>query len=639
MKVPFWELGRPVDEVFAIDGWTIPAIIAQRSVADSDKAVFSLKQGSAYRDITWRTLGHEVSVITLGLRAMLGLSAQTRIAIIGKTSLDWVYCDFAVLSAGCVTVGIYDTNSSYEIAHSLAVTESSAVIVETADGLTRVLDALGDDTLVRACILMDESPIPEHSAVPVIRLSEIRRRGAECLAADAQEFARCAESVDPAQPARIIFTSGTSGPPKAALFTHRGWLTAAEQSVFRYPEMRHVRHRSVALLSIAHVSSAMTTEVVPLISELQPHFDPGNEVLADLIRDVRPNFLALTPRFFQKLAVQILLSNKEWSRWRRATYGAAMWVGLRVIEKRWAKRKSGYLLRLTLSASRRYLFRPMLAAIGMDQILRAQTGSAMYAESVASLWAVWGVDVRQSYGLTETAGAITYQQEPFPSPNDIGNRLLQQPDTEVELADDGEILFRSPMLFECYLNNPVATATALSGGWFHTGDLGEWDEWGALKLIGRKNDAFNTAGGKTINPSEVERPVYLSPYIARVVVYGSGEKYITALIEPDFEAIRDGLPVDDLTKLSEQELRSDLRLRELISDEIQKANRHLARVEQIKDFVIPPYPLDSVPDALTASGKLRRSIIHEHFGVLLKSMYSTDEEDLINDATRGARRS
>jgi long-chain acyl-CoA synthetase len=391
----------------------------------------------------------------------------------------------------------------------------------------------------------------------------------------------------------------------------------------------------VSFLSIAHVAAAMQAEIAPLVSRLVPHFAPPKTELIDVFRGVRPNVLGMTPRFFQKIAVKLAVAQESGSALSRALHRYGMRIGRRIVHKRWEGKPVSLHERIVLKFLQRTIFRRLLATVGFDRVRRAQTGSAMMPVEVAALWAVWGVDIREAYGLSEAACAVAYQLEEFPRSGTIGKLIPGQVDTELELASDGEILFKSPMVFSGYWNAPEATAKALREGWFHTGDIAERMPDGNLRLIGRKNDAISTAGGKTINPAEIENELKLSPYISEAVVFGHGEKYLAALVELEFASVLAWAKERGQVAACYSDLADLAEVAELIEREVQAANGKLGRALQIKKFRILPMPLDQVEGALTSAKKIKRRVVQEQFHELLELMYDRSENRILAARLRG----
>jgi len=625
----FWESG-PAVEAAQVAGWTIPEIVLRRMQREPGRVVYAVPEGTGYRRVSWGDFGQMVAEAAAGF-ASLGIADGDRVAIMGDACLDWVVSDYGVIAARAITVGIYQTSSVHEVAHILADCRPRAFIAHKPEHLEKAIVAAAGGHRPELFILLEGPPPPATMAEGsrVLTFAEVRQRGREVLAADASRFETMVATLRPEDPVRIVYTSGTTGRPKGAVYQHSNWMLVGEQWVLRFPAIREAEIKTIAFLSPSHVSPAMLIEIAPLVSRLVPHFAPPGAALTDVFKVVRPHLIGMTPRFYQKLAVQLALAQNALPQPMRTLHRWAMRLAMRAVHGKWNGKPADPLTVAAVGFARRYLFKPLLATVGMEQVQRAQTGSAVMPVEVAALWASWGIDLREAYGITEAAFAITYQPDPFPRPGNIGRPLTPQPGTEVKLAEDGELLVRSPMVFAEYWENPEATAKALIDGWYYSGDLAEWTEHNDLRLIGRKNDAISTAGGKTINPAEIENELKLSPYICEAVVVGAGEKFLTALLEMEYETIaawaRDkGISFDSYAQLAERP-----EVRQLLEREVDQANGTLGRVQQVKKFCILPESLEQVPEALTSGRKVKRRIVGERYKSMIESMYDRSETDLL----------
>jgi long-chain acyl-CoA synthetase len=311
---------------------------------------------------------------------------------------------------------------------------------------------------------------------------------------------------------------------------------------------------------------------------------------------------------------------------KRAAYGLAMKAGRRHAKARW-EGTAGFSLPYLLS--RILVFKPLLEQLGLDRLELAISGGAPLPPETAALWQIWGVDLVEIYGQTEQAGAIiSGQQGPFPRPGNVGTVA---PGWELRLGDGGEILVRGPHQFAEYLNNPEATREVKGAdGWLRTGDVGEFRN-GMLRLVDRARDFIVTAGGKTLSPSYIENLVRCSPYVAEAMVIGHGRKYVTALVEIDYDAVADWARSRDVAYTGFTSLAGHAQVRKLIEGEIEKANASLARVEQVKSFRILPKALDPEEEGepMTPTRKVKRALMLERFRELVESMYDDREERLV----------
>jgi len=359
-----------------------------------------------------------------------------------------------------------------------------------------------------------------------------------------------------------------------------------------------------------------------------PHFGEHSEDLATTLFETAPSVLFTVPRYLQKFAAHVLLGIHNSSGIKRRTAELAMKLARGHAQRRWSG-ASGFAQDTLYRACRAGVFAPILNKLGFDRLeLVICAGAPLPAQTMA-LWQMLGVNVVEMYGQTETAGGIICgQRGPFARPGDVGTAPLGW---QVKLAGDGEVLVKSPDLFEAYWNNPEATR-AIKGedGWLRTGDIGEWCD-GALRLVDRARDFIVTSGGKTISPSFIENILRTSPYVAEAIVFGDGRNYLTALIEIEAETVSDWARSHDVPYTGFTSLATNADVVRLIGAEIERANGELSRPEQIKDFRILPKALDPEEEGepITPTRKVKRHLMYERFKTLVDAMYDDREQRLI----------
>jgi long-chain acyl-CoA synthetase len=425
----------------------------------------------------------------------------------------------------------------------------------------------------------------------------------------------------------MCYTSGTTGHPKGALVAHGKHLAATANIVDHYPTLAQKDHRTVAYLPLCHVLGRDVAVTLPLISRLVPHFGESPEDLPSTLFESAPTVLFTVPRYLQKFASQVLLGIVNSSKAKRAIADLAMGFARGHAKRRWSGQASPA-QQLIYRACRSGVFLPILNKLGFDRLELVICAGAPLPPETMALWQMLGVNLVEMYGQTETAGGIiSGQRGPFPRPGDVG---IAPTGWEIRLDESGEVLVRSPDLFDGYWNNADATH-AIKGedGWLRTGDIGEWRN-GALRLIDRARDFIVTSGGKTISPSFIESIVRASPYVTEAVVFGHGRKYLTALIEIDADTVADWARGHDVPYTGFTSLATSADVKRLIAAEIERANVELARAEQIKDFRILPKALDPEEgEPVTPTRKVKRHLMYERFKALVEAMYDDREERLI----------
>jgi long-chain acyl-CoA synthetase len=605
---------------------TAPGVLAERARTTPDAVAFRSKHLGLYRSRTWREYAALVARCARGLQA-LGLAAGERVAIMGDACEEWLVADLGAQAAGAITYGIYPTSSASELEYQLRDGGAVLFVAENQEYVDKVLPLLGRLPALRTVLVIDDSAMFAYQDKRITRWRDLM------VSAPEGSLEALAAKLDPSAPAFIVYTSGTTGAPKGALVSHGAHLAAAANLLEHYPTLAEKDHRTVVYLPLCHVLGRDVAITLPLLGRVVPHFGDDIEDLATTFFEVAPSALFTVPRYLQKFAAQVMIGMNASTASKRWAYDLAMRAGRREAQRLWAgqsKRSLAYRL------ARAAVLEPLLGKLGMDQLELVICGGAPLPRETMALWHIWGVNVVEIYGQTEEAGAIiSGQKGPFPRPGSVGTLASGW---QMRLAPDGEIQVNGAHVFERYWNNDEATAAVKGAdGWLRTGDVGEL-EAGVLRLVDRTRDFIVTAGGKTLSPSHIENALRASPYIAEAVVVGHARKYISALIEIDFDTVADWARSQNVAYTGFTGLATSAPVEKLIAGEVARANGELARVEQVKAFRILPKALDPQTEGepVTPTRKVKRSLMLERFRDLVESMYDDREERLVQSGVGGA---
>ena len=610
---------------------TAPSLLCELARKQPQRVAFRSKQLGIYRERTWRDYALLVARAAQAFAA-LGLRSGERVAIMGESYEEWVICDLAAQSLGAIVYGIYPTAAAVEVEYQMRDGGAVLFVAEDQEYIDRILPLVERLPDLRNVVVVDDSAMFDYDH------AKLKRYDALLSAADAgldwleTQVARVA----PDDPAFIVYTSGTTGHPKGALVSHGKHLAAAANLIEHYPTLATRPHRTVAYLPLCHILGRDIAITLPMISQVIPHFGENAEDIATTMFEVAPTVLFTVPRYLQKFAAQILVGVGNSSMLKRQCYALAMKLARRYAPRRWkgAVGAEGVLYRLAHAL----VFRAILNKLGFDQLELVISGGAPLPRETMALWHMYGVNVVEIYGQTETAGGIIAgQRGPFPAPGDVGT---PPPGWNVRLSEDGEILVQSDFVFDGYWRDAEATQTVKGDdGWLRTGDVGKW-VGETLRLIDRARDFIVTAGGKTISPSFVENALRASPFIAEVAVFGQGRRYLSALIEIDFDMVADWARSHEVNYTGFTNLAQNPKVGDLIKGEIDKANLQLARVEQIKVFRILPKMLDPEEEGepVTPTRKVKRAQMYERFKLLVEGMYDNREERLLAEEVGDAFR-
>jgi long-chain acyl-CoA synthetase len=601
-----------------------PLLLCERAHTAPDSIAFRSKHRGLYRERRWRDYAALVARAAHAFAA-LGLRGGDRVAIMGDACEEWMICDLAAQSLGAIVYGIYPTASASEIEYQMRDGGAALFIAENQEYVDKILPFADRLPELNWIVVVD------GSAMFAYEHRKLRTYDALLAAAGEPDLAwleRQAAQVDPDAPAFIVYTSGTTGAPKGALVTHGKHLAATANIVDHYPTLAQKEHRTIGYLPLCHVLGRDVALTLPLISRLVPHFGEHPDDLPTTLFETAPTVLFTVPRYLQKFASQVLLGIHNSSFLKRRSADLAMRFARGHARRRW-NAETALIQDALYRACRAGVFAPILNKLGFNWLELVICAGAPLPPETMALWQMLGVNVVEMYGQTETAGGIICgQRGPFPRPGDVGTVPAGW---QVKLASDGEVLVKSPDLFESYWNNPEATR-AIKGedNWLRTGDIGEWRS-GALRLIDRARDFIVTSGGKTISPSFIESTLRASPYVAEAIVFGHGRKYLTALIEIDADTVSDWARSHDVPYTGFTSLTTNADVVRLIGAEIERANGELSRAEQIKAFRILPKALDPEEEGepITPTRKVKRHLMYERFKTLVEDMYDDREQQLI----------
>jgi len=608
---------------------TAPSLLAQRAQREPDAIAYRAKHLGLYRERSWKDYAALVAQAAHGL-ASLGLAKGERIAIMGDACEEWVLADLGAQALGAVVYGIYPTASAAEVEYQMQDGGATIFVAEDQEYVDKILPIADKLPGLRWIVVVDASAMFAYSHPKLRTFAELMEAGGRRTGADLEALAA---KLDPKDPAFIVYTSGTSGHPKGARVSHGRHLAAAWNLVAHYPTLAKKPHRTVAYLPLCHILGRDVTVTLPLLSKLVPHFGEDVEDLPGTFFEVAPTVLFTVPRYLQKFASQVLVAIGSTTPVKRVAYKWAMRVGRAQARRRWdgdAAESPAYRI------ARAFVFTPVLEKLGLDELELVVSGGAPLPAETMALWQIWGANVVEIYGQTETAGAIIAGQAgPFPRPGSVGT---PPEGWEVKPGEANEILVRSPDVFDGYWANDAATREVFTAdGWLRTGDVGEWKD-GMIRIVDRARDFIVTAGGKTLSPSFIENLLRSSPYVAEAMVIGHARKYLTALVEIDFDTVSDWARANDVSYTGFTSLATHDAVRRLVEGEVARVNQSLARVEQVKAFRILPKALDPEEEGepVTPTRKVKRAQMLERFRALVESMYDDREERLVADGVGDA---
>jgi len=594
---------------------TVPKLFFHRVEKYKDRVALRKKDLGIWDKITWLQYGEMVRRVGMGL-VVLGLKPKDRVAIMGESRPEWLYADLGNLSANGVSVGVYTTCSSEEVKYHLSHSEARFFFVEDEEQLDKALEIREQLPKLEKIIVMDMKGLRHFNDPMVISFDELLEKGRELDEKDPALFEQRVEKTRPQDIATFVYTSGTTGPPKAALLSHFNVLSNSNAFAKHVPAFD--TDVILSYLPLCHIGERTLSVYHAINMGFTVFFAEGPDTVPENLREVSPTFFFGVPRIWEKFhsAINIGVQNATW--FKRQSYRLAMKVGETAALKKMSHQRLSFLLWSINQLASVTVFRKTKKLLGIDRARFALSGAAPISPDVLRYFHALGVDIRESYGMTETSSLISMHKDGNIRLGTCGEPL---PGVEVKIGKDGEIIVRGDNVFQGYFKDEENTKRTLVDGWLHTGDLGEMDEDGSLRITGRKKDVMITSGGKNVSPQYIENMLKSSPYIVDGVVIGDGRKYLTAIIIVDEDNVikyaqDNRVPFTTYASLTKTE-----EILKLIGDEVQKVNAKLARVEQIKKFAITDKILDQEDDELTPTMKVKRKKISEVYRDLIESMY------------------
>lgn len=575
---------------------TVPGLLRERK--NDHSLAMRVKKYGLWESITWAEYVAAVNALAAKM-IDLGLEAGEHVSLLGENRPEWCIADIAIQTAGAATVGVYTTSSAEQLAYHLRHSDSVGLILEDAEQLEKWLEIKDDFPEIRWVILMEEEPYEG-----VLQWADVVESGMMLYGRDPSVVDARLANIDPDATALFIYTSGTTGDPKGAMLSHTNLLWAIDALA----EVAQVTHTDelLSFLPLSHIVERLISVTAPLKYGYSVSFTENLDTVMENLREIRPTVLFAVPRIWEKINAFVELNMKDAHLLKRMTYA---WSS-KALRK---PRTSVHHVLAQLAT-----FRILRYRLGLDRVRIAISGAAPIAPEILAYFRGLGIDIREGYGLTESTGLIAIHRENVV----LGTVGPAFPGVEMKIADDGEILSRSPGNFIGYYKDPESTKEALADGWLHTGDVGSIDENGMLSITDRKKDIIITAGGKNIAPQKIENQLKSSIFINDAVVIGDRRRFVSALLVLDEDNVTHWAMERQLSYTTYTDLTRNEEVVELIEAEVAAVNSTLARVESIRKFIILPKRLYHEDGEVTATLKVKRSAIEQQYADEIEEMYA-----------------
>ncbi len=592
---------------------TLPQMLRERARTDAQRIAIRQKDFGIWKPFTWAQYHQRASHFGLGLKA-LGLPADGHVGVISENRIEWVLAQMGAGLVGAVTVGVYPTSPTNEVAYVVGHADIEIMVCEDQEQTDKLLAALPELPRLKKIVVMETKGL--RSFAPEVRqfittFDEVEQLGAASGQQAIIDDALARQRLDDV--GLMIYTSGSTGKPKGAMISYRNIRGVVPGIVDRLELSRDTTHLSY--LPLCHVAEQMLTCFVPVYLGSQVNFGESIRTVQEDLREVAPTMFLGVPRIWEKLHAAIHIKLQEAGGLRRALFHKAYNACKPLADKPRSAWSVGD--KLTYAASYWLVFRALQNFIGLRNAHVALTGAAPIPPDVVRFFRVLGVPLIEVYGLTESTGMVTGHRLDHVVVGTVGVPTLG---VEHRIADNGELQLRGDMVFAGYYKNPEATASSIVDGWLHTGDVVR-ESQGQIQIVDRLKDIMITAGGKNLTPSEIENTMKGSPFIKECIIVAEARKFVGALVMIDYETVGKWAEARRIPFTHFRSLVEHPEVRGLIDAEINQGNQRLAQVSQIRKFHLLTKELDHDDGEVTATMKVRRSSIYKTYAAEIEALY------------------
>ena len=592
---------------------TLPQMLREHAVRSPARVAVRQKDFGIWNPVSWKAYFDRAADAGHGFRA-LGLGDSGHVAVLSENRVEWVLAQLGAGLVGAVTIGVYPTSPANEVAYVLEHSDAEIIVCEDQEQVDKVIEVRAQLPFLKRIVVVETKGMRNYPADLVVSFAELEESGAAHRKANPDLVDNALAQQSLSDIALMIYTSGSTGKPKGAMLSYGNIRAQAIAITERLGLDSGATHLSY--LPLCHVAEQMTTLMAPVYLGSQINFGESIRTVQEDLREVAPNMFLGVPRIWEKLHSSIHIRMLETGGFRRRLFEWAYRTCEPLAEKPRSKRSMGEKLRYGVA----YLlvFRALQHYIGLRRARVAMTGAAPISPKIVRFFRTIGVPLVEVYGATETSGVALGQKTDHLVPGCVGTPAAG---VKAKAGDHGELLVRGPTVFVGYYKNEEATAAALRDGWLHTGDVVA-EESGQFKIVDRLKDIMITAGGKNLSPSEIENTVKGSPYIKECIVIGEARKYVSALIQIDYETVGKWAEEQKIAYTNFRNLAENAAVRDLIEREIAEANAQLAQVSHIRRFHLLAKELDHDDDEVTATMKVRRSNIQKKYASEIEGLYS-----------------
>ena len=587
---------------------SLPAVFYHQARKLADRNFLWIKEGAHYRPRTWRETGQSAETLTHGLRA-LGLAPGDRVVLLAENRPEWLIADVGIMTAGGITVPAYTTNTASDHLHILNDSGAVGAIVSTKELAARLLPAADEAPACRWVITMEDAGVGESGSVDLHAWAEVLAKGE----ASKEDVASLSAPIKREDTACFIYTSGTGGAPKGVMLSH-GAILCNCMGAHDLLEQLGLEHEVfLSFLPLSHAYEHTAGQFFPITIGAEIYYCAGAEHLLTNLAEARPTIMTAVPRLYENMYQRILRGVEKQGGLKEKLFRLALRLGT----KRYHDPRGLGLVERLQDALVERLVRDKIRARFGGRLKAMVSGGAALNPDIGIFFTALGLPVLQGYGQTESAPVVSANPPGRAKMETVGPPLKG---VETKIAPDGEILVRGELVMQGYWRNEAATAETLRDGWLHTGDIGEIDAEGYLKITDRKKDILVLTGGDNVSPARVEGFLTLEAEIQQAMVYGDKCTHLVALIVPDeafvIDFARANKAAPDLARLAE-----DADFKAEISRVVERVNKSLSNLERVRRFLIAPEPFTVENEMMTPTLKIRRHRITAAYGEALRALY------------------
>jgi len=594
------------------------AIFQNRVEQNTTKACVAYKNAQGqYVDISWNEMNEMVWNLGCFLLSK-GVQPLDKVALFSPNRYEWWVSDLAILSTGGVNVPIYATTSAEEARYVIDNSDSKLCFVGTKSHLERVLQVKDKLPNLGDIIIFDDLPNPPAG---VITFKEALKQGAAYGKRD--ELDKRIRDIKLENLATLIYTSGTTGNPKGVMLSHKNFVSNVNQIYDTAPDIFKEDHVLLSFLPLSHSLERTVGYYLPLFTGKKVVFAEDFSKILQNFQEVRPTFIVSVPRLYEKIHAGVLAKLPEAPPMKQKIFHWAMGIARRNLDYICNGKPRTGIFALQYNLADKLVFSKLKAALGMDRLKLASSGGGPLSVSDAEFFLGMGILIVKGFGLSETTPVTNTNRIGKIKPGTVGPALK---DTIIKIGEGGEILIKGPQVMMGYYKNEAATKEVFTDdGFFKTGDIGEIDADGYLKITGRIKDLIITSGGKNISPQNLENSIKGSNFVEQVAIIGDNRKYLSALIVPAWGELENWAKTKNIAFASRKDLIANPEVNKLFQEEIERCTQDYARVEQIRKFRLLEKEWSQETDELTPTLKLKRRVISQKYADEIESMYPPDD--------------